>query len=103
MFGLKGVEALNRAQVCMDVAAVRMSVAPDSADIVAKAAAMQCAEQIDQVWAGEKDYQKVEGIKELLVPKMVSRSSGLVVATRAGKCMESERFKAYVSEAAAPQ
>lgn len=102
MFGLKGVESLNRAQVCMDVAAVRMSTASDSADVVAKAAVIQCQEKIDAVWAGEKDYQTVERIKAILVPKMVSRSSGLVVATRAGRCMESERFKAYVSDAEKP-
>lgn len=101
MFELKGVESLNRAQVCMDTSAIRMSEVSDGADVVAKASAVRCQDKIDEVFA-EKDYLEREHLKEALVPKMISRTSGLVVAARAGKCMQNSHFRDYLAEVERP-
>lgn len=100
---VKGVDALKRAQVCMDAAAVRMSGVTDGAEAVAKAAAVECSDQIDRIFEHEEDRVKADGVMKILAPRMIDRSAGLVVAARSYSCMANEQYRTYVEKSATAQ
>jgi len=94
---LHGIKPVNDAQMCMDIAAARMSNALGSASEIASAAAVECDHEVQAMTADEKDQLRADQLREKLLDIMRKRSAYIVVSARSGNCLANPEFARRVN------